>query len=165
MKPAIVPVALVLATGLSPAPDPPQRVPDPRAGDLAAIESLHRADVAATLAYDPEALAALWTEDAVRMEPGGPAEVGRAAIHAADVAQKAQNPGGKVLTYAPTIEDVQITGDWAIEWGYFDSSYQRSPEDRPVRFRGKLLRALKRLPDGSWRFARVMWNEDKSTAG
>jgi ketosteroid isomerase-like protein len=70
-----------------------------------------------------------------------------------------------VLTYAPTIEDVQITGDWAIEWGYFDSSYQRSPEDRPVRFRGKLLRALKRLPDGSWRFARVMWNEDKSTAG
>jgi len=25
-------------------------------------------------------------------------------------------------------------------------------------FRGKSLRVLKREPDGSWKFARVMWN-------
>jgi hypothetical protein len=38
------------------------------------IEKLHQQDVAATLSGDPKALADLWTDDAVRLEPGGQAE-------------------------------------------------------------------------------------------
>ena len=52
------------------------------AQDMAAIEKLHRQDVAATLSRDTAALTALWTDDAVRLGPGAPADIGKEAIRA-----------------------------------------------------------------------------------
>ena len=51
-----------------------------RQADLAGIEKLHQRDIAATLSRDPVALTDLWTDDAVRLGPGRPAEVGKKAI-------------------------------------------------------------------------------------
>ena len=51
-----------------------------RDADRAAIEKLHQKDIAATLSRDPVALTDLWTDDAVRLGPGPPAEVGKQAI-------------------------------------------------------------------------------------
>ena len=51
-----------------------------RQADLAAIEKLHQQDIAATLSRDPVALTDLWTEDAVRLGQGQPAQVGKQAI-------------------------------------------------------------------------------------
>ena len=48
--------------------------------DRAAIEKLHQQDIAATLSRDPVALTDLWTDDAIRLGPGQPAEVGKQAI-------------------------------------------------------------------------------------
>jgi hypothetical protein len=45
--------------------------------DKAAIEKLNQQDIAATLALDPVALTDGWTEDAVRLGPDQPAEVGK----------------------------------------------------------------------------------------
>jgi len=129
-----------------------------RGADQAGIEELHRKDVAATLASDPKLLAELWTEDAVRLQPGGPAEVGLAVIHENDQKQLSEHPGAKVLSYRPEIKDVKITGDWAFEWNDFEASYKESPDGKTVSLHGKTLRVLKRQSDGSWRFARVMWN-------
>ena len=126
--------------------------------DLAAIERLHQHDVAATLSQDPRALAELWTDDAVRMVPGGRAEVGRQTIYTNDSTQHERAPRARVIRYAPTIMDVQVVQDWAIEWGHFDGAYKRSPGDSLHVIRGSLLRVLRRQPDGSWRFVRVMWN-------
>jgi len=126
--------------------------------DQAGIEELHRKDVAATLASDPKLLAELWTEDAVRLQPGGPAEVGLAVIRENDQKQLAEHPGAKVLSYRPEIKDVQIAGDWAFEWNDFEASYKESPEGKTVSVHAKALRVLKKQSDGSWRFARVMWN-------
>ena len=39
--------------------------------EMVGIEKLHQQDIAATLSSDPKALADLWTDDAVRLEPGG----------------------------------------------------------------------------------------------
>ena len=128
------------------------------AHDMAAVEELHRQDVAATLAGDPAALARLWADDAVRLEPGGPAEVGKQTIHSQDAKQKAENPGTTILTYEPEILEVKFTGEWAFEWGYFNSSYKRTPDGPVLSFRGKLLRVLQRQHDGSWKFTHVMWN-------
>jgi len=128
-----------------------------RALDLRGIEKLHQKDVAATLANDPKQLAELWTDDAVRLEPG-PAEVGKELIAAHDLEMKNRNPATRILTYTPEIQDIKIVDGWAFEWGYFNSSY-RDARDSPVKsFRGKLLRVLQKQPDGSWKFARVMWN-------
>ena len=45
---------------------------DPHAADLAAIEKLHQEDIVATLTQDPKGLLDIWTEDAVRFDPGSP---------------------------------------------------------------------------------------------
>jgi len=128
------------------------------ASDLAAIERLHQEDIAATLSHNPKALASLWTNDAVRMEPGGPAEVGRQAIYLNDSTAHARSPSAEVVRYAPTITDVQVVQNWAFEWGHFEGAYKESPTDSLHLIHGNLLRVLRRQPDGSWRFARVMWN-------
>lgn len=132
----------------------------PESGDLAGIDALHRKDVAATLSGNPDELAELWTDDAVRLNPGESAEVGKATIHELDALANSQTPGEKVLSYIPHIEDVQVIDGWAVEWGNFDGSFQASPKQKPQTVRGKMLRVLRRQEDGSWKFARVMWNEN-----
>jgi len=128
-----------------------------RARDLTEIEKLHQQDIAATVAGDPKALAELWADDAVRLEPG-PAEVGKKLIVQHDAETMQKNGAMKILTYAPEIQDVKIVDGWAFEWGYFNSSYRETPTSPVKSFRGKLLRVLEKQKDGSWKFARVMWN-------
>ena len=53
------------------------------------------------------------------------------------------------------IEDLQLAGDWAFEWGYFTATARES-SGNTVNMRGKMLRVMKRQSDGSWKFARVM---------
>ena len=48
--------------------------------------------------------------------------------------------------------DLQITVDWAFEWGYF--SYKESSRAKVIN--GKVLRGIKWQADGFWRFSRVM---------
>jgi uncharacterized protein (TIGR02246 family) len=130
--------------------------------DLAGIERLHRQDIAATLSGDLDALAALWTKDAVRLQPGRLADIGKQAIHATDERSNARHPDGRILTYVPDIKDVRVTeGGWAFEWGYFSATYKETPTSEVKSFRANLLRVMQRQSDGSWRFARVMWNEGK----
>ena len=45
---------------------------------------------------------------------------------------------------------------WAFEWDTFEVTYKESEQAKPVTIHGKALRVLKRQPDGSWKFARVM---------
>jgi ketosteroid isomerase-like protein len=134
----------------------PRTPADSRARDLAAIEKLHQLDIDATLAGDQEALAAGMTDDVVILQQGQEPEIGRQAL--LDARRKNAKPGFRVLTYAPEIKDVTITDGWAFEWGYFSASFVESPGGQERRLRGKLLRVLKKQPDGSWKAARAMWN-------
>src|SRR5207302_10186923 len=125
------------------------------------IEQLHQLDVEATLSDKADELAKLWDSEAVRIQPGRAAEVGKAVIHANDKRWEASADRAKTLCYKSEIKDVQIAGDWAFEWGYF--SYKDSSNPKPVR--GKVLRVMKRQSDGSWKFARVIvFNENKESA-
>src|SRR5262249_913449 len=60
-----------------------------RAAALAAIEKLRQQDIAATLSRDPVALTDYWTDDAIRIGVGAPAEVGKPAIRASNERQTA----------------------------------------------------------------------------
>ena len=59
----------------------------------------------------------MWTDDAVRLGQGRPAEVGKQAIRESNERWSAI-PGIKVLTYVPETKDVTIWDGWAVEWGY-----------------------------------------------
>ena len=125
-----------------------------RDADRAAIEKLHQQDIAATLSRDPVALTDLWTDDAIRLVPGQPAEVGKQAIRESN--ERWSTLPIKVLTFVPEIKDLTIWDGWAVEWGYFTGSYAESPTGEPKQMRGARLWVLKKLPDGSWKCFRGM---------
>jgi ketosteroid isomerase-like protein len=126
-----------------------------RDADLAGIEKFHQQDIAATLSRDPAALTDLWTDDAVRLGQGQPAEVGKQAIRESNERWSAR-PGVKVLTYVPETKDLTILDGWAVEWGYVTGSYVESPGGEPKQIRGTVLGVWKKLPDGSWKAFRGM---------
>jgi ketosteroid isomerase-like protein len=128
--------------------------------DRAAIERLHKQDVAATFSDKADELANLWDNDAVRIQPGLPAEVGKAVIYANDKRWEASKGKQKTLCGHMEIQDLQIAGDWAFEWAYF-SYKENTAEGKVATSQGKVLRVLHRQLDGSWKFARVMNFTDK----
>ncbi len=132
--------------------------------DRAAIEKLHQQDIAATLSRDPAALTDLWTDDAIRLVPGQPAEVGKQAIRESNERWTAR-PGLKVLTLVSETKDLTIWDGWAVEWGYFTGSYVESPTGEPKQIRGARLWVLKKLPDGSWKCFRGMGTPVAGVAG
>jgi ketosteroid isomerase-like protein len=131
---------------------------------LAAIEKLHQQDIAATLSRDPVAQTDLWTDDAIRLGPGHPAEVGKQAIRESNERWSAR-PGLKVLTFVPETKDLTIWNGWAVEWGYFTASYVESPGGEPKQMRGARLWVFKKLPDGSWKCFRGMGSPVAVVAG
>ena len=127
-----------------------------RTADLAAIEKLRQQDIAATLSRDPVALTDLWTDDAIRLGVGAPAEIGKQAIRASNERQTA-NKGFKVLSYVPDTKDLTfLDGGWAVEWRSFTASYVDSPGGEAKQIRGTELAVFKKLPDGSWKCFRGM---------
>lgn len=129
-------------------------------GIPAGIEKLHKDDISATIARDVDALTGLWDDDAVLLQPGTPPIVGKAAFHDFMKQAFAKSPSIKVVKYVPEIHDVRVAGNVAYEWGYFEAAQQNSEQQRPEGARAKLLRIMKRQPDGSWKFTRVMWLPD-----
>src|SRR5438093_2495997 len=122
---------------------------------MAGIEKLRQQDIAATLSRDPVALTDLFTDDAVRLSPRQPAEVGKQAIRESNERWSAR-PGFKVLSYVPETRDLTMLDGWAVEWGNFRGSYVESAGGEAKQIHGNGLMVLKRLPDGSWRGFRVM---------
>ena len=101
------------------------------------------------------ALTEYWTDDAVRLGPAPPAEVGKQAIRESNERQTA-NKDFKVLSYLPETKDLTfLDGGWAVEWGYFTGSYVASPGGEVKQIRGRVLMVLKKLPDGSWKCFRA----------
>jgi ketosteroid isomerase-like protein len=121
------------------------------AADRAGIEKARQRDIAATLSGDPIALTDLWTDDAVRLGPVPPAEVGKQAIRESNQRLTA-NKGFKVLSYVPEFKDLTfLDGGWAVEWDQFTASYIASPGGAPIQVRGTFLGVLKKLPDDNWK--------------
>jgi ketosteroid isomerase-like protein len=137
---------------------------DNKAQDMAGIEKLRQQDIAATLSRDPVALTDLWTDDAVRLSPGQPAEVGKQAIRESNERWSVR-PGFKVLSYVPETRDLTMLDGWAVEWGNFTGSYVESAGGEVKQIRGNRLMVLKRLPDGSWKYFRGMRASFAALAG
>lgn len=125
--------------------------PDKKAQDMAGIEKLRQQDIAASLSLDHVALTELWTDDAVRLGPVPPADVGRQAIRESNERLTA-NKELKVLSYVPeNREMIFLDGGWEVEWRPYILSFIPSPGGAPVHARGTVLIVYKKLPDGAWK--------------
>jgi uncharacterized protein (TIGR02246 family) len=121
---------------------------------MAGINKLHQDDIAATLSQNPDQLAALWANDGVLLTQGDAPVIGKETIRAG-----ASHAVGKIISYTPRIQDVSVDGDSAVEWGYFDVTFQDPSQQQTGQFHGRFLRAMKKQQDGTWKFTRVMWQQ------
>jgi ketosteroid isomerase-like protein len=122
-----------------------------RAADVAGIEKLRQQDIDATPSLDLLALTELWTDDAVRLGPVPPADVGKQAIRESNERQTA-NKGFKVLSYVPEYKEmIFLDGGWEVEWRPYTFSFTTSAGGAPVHVRGMVLGVHKKLPDGTWK--------------
>lgn len=131
--------------------------------ELEKISQLHDRDAEASRNGDFETLRALMSEDAVLMPPNedwirgtGPLDEHYARM--AEVMREAE-----VTEYTLDFEEVVVFGDYAFEWGTIRGamrprgSESSTPSDSSSY---KVLRVLKKAPDGEWRVHRAMWNAD-----
>jgi ketosteroid isomerase-like protein len=151
-------VMMLVAGAVSAPPAPHPSVKQ----DMKGIERLHEQDKEATLADSADQLAKLWDKDAVRFHMTRPAEIGAAVIAADDKQWEMSSGRERSLCYDMEIQDIQIAGDWAFEWGY--GSYKSAKGDKVSVQYGTTMRVMKRQSDGTWRFARVMFLPAQSAA-
>ena len=126
---------------------------------LKGIEEVRQRDIAASKAYDAEALASLWTEDAVVLAPGQPPMYGKDAIRANLARVKAAAAQMEVLEYVEVFQETLIFGDHAIEWGFIRGAERMRSGGAVQQSQFKVMRLLKRQSDGSWLFHRSIYNE------
>jgi uncharacterized protein (TIGR02246 family) len=127
---------------------------------LEAIRELHEKDIQASKARDFDTLLSLWTEDGVLLEPGKEPTIGIDAIKAYMDRQKEVSKTCAITKYEHRWEEIEVIGDWAFEWGYFDAAAEMIGTGDVIAQRGKLLRLLQKQKDGSWKVARVIAHND-----
>jgi uncharacterized protein (TIGR02246 family) len=128
-----------------------------QAEDLAALEALHRRDMAAAKAGDFAALRSIIDDDAVMMAPGGKVQRGRAELDAAFAAMSKAPRTHEVLEYVLDFDEVTIAGDLAFEWGCIRGSMKELATGKVTRSEYHVMRVLRRQADGAWKVYRSIW--------
>lgn len=111
-----------------------------------AFEEVYAAFSAAYRAGDPEAVAALYAEDAFYLAPGSEIDRGDVARHFEFLSSF--DPGaGPIIEFE--LVDRDVSGDLAYDIGYF--TFRREGEPAESAGRGKFVVIWKRGEDGVWR--------------
>ena len=125
--------------------------------DRAAIEATSQAFLKAALARDWQALAMLYTEDAVLMPPNAEPIRGRSAIQ-------------QHFSSFPPVTDMQLQdaeidgrGDLAYVAGGFRMTITPEGAD-PIEESGKFIEIRKKQVDGSWLIYRDMYSSNTTAA-
>jgi ketosteroid isomerase-like protein len=96
---------------------------------------------------DAAGLTAMYTDDAVFVDPGFPTAEGRGAIGALI---KAFTDGGKVTEHSHVMKSLETNGDLALEHGSWRMGYQEKGKPAPMVSDNRYLIVWKRGPSGKW---------------
>ena len=147
----------LIAAGCAPKPEVPPPV------DVAAvrkfIEGQNTKFIAAMQRGDSTGASMNYAEDAILMNPDGPAWRGRAAI----VKGLGATIAAGTLSYEQaTTEDVMVKDDLAVETGSF--AFTMKPKGaknaKEISGKGKYLTVWKKQADGTWNIVRDINNSD-----
>ena len=124
--------------------------------DRAAIRQLGQDWVDAVHHGDVDRLLDLVTDDVVFLPHNAPSIVGRAAV---EQSYRAVFAAFEVeQTFAP--EEIQVGGDWAFVRGTDAIELKPRAGGDPIVVRGRGISILRRVEDGSWKFARGITNTE-----
>ena len=129
----------------------------PHRDDLAAIDALHRRDMAAARAGDFATLRSLIDDEAVMMPPGGKALHGKAALDASFAAMAKAPKAHEVLEYVLDFDEVVVAGDLAFERGTIRGAMKEIATGEVTRSQYHVMRVLRRQADGAWKVYRSIW--------
>jgi len=124
--------------------------------DIEAIKAVMTEYVSGYESRDPSRFLEVFTKDAVRMQPNGPAIVGSKAIR--DYYEEWFEK--ESLDVKLTSNEIRVSGDWAFAWGSYEAKVTSISDGASRTDLGKWLNVFKRGDDGSWRFYRNIWNSD-----
>ena len=127
--------------------------------DLRAIEALNQHDIDAVLAGDTHAITSQWTDDFVVLSSRATIR-GKAANIAIVEASADQMNAFEPVDYTVEFEEIIVAGEYAFEWGTYRGSVRPRAGGEATTYQGKLLRILRRQPDGSWKMHRTMMTND-----
>jgi len=128
--------------------------------DVQAIKDVNTIWDKAWNAGNADALASIYTADAVAMDPNQPASVGRDAIRASCQKYFEQfSDENRVF-----VEDVRVSGDLAVARGTQETRTSPKGSDHSVQDKTKWVTAFERQPDGSWKAFWDIWNSDLPVA-
>jgi uncharacterized protein (TIGR02246 family) len=130
----------------------------PGAADVKEIDAFNKRFQEVTLRMDNAGAMALWADDGVTLLPGMAAIAGKNTIAKWLDDLVANMPGYKVTKQENEFHEIQISGDWASEWG---TTYQvvQPPDEKPaIESYGKILLVLHKEKDGEWKIKQEMWN-------
>jgi ketosteroid isomerase-like protein len=125
--------------------------------DLEAIEELHRQDVAATKAGDYETLMSLMDEECILFPPDSEPEAGQAYLSRVRDSSDSIEPEPEILELAQDWEEVRLLGEFAYEQGIVRYAV-RDASGAIIRETQRLVRLLRRQPEGEWRVLRAIWH-------
>jgi ketosteroid isomerase-like protein len=133
------------------------QTPAPSADPKAEILSFNEKFINAHLRMDNPAIIAMWAEDGVSLLPSMAPMVGRATIGKFINDISAQMPGYKIVREKIDFHDIQVSGDWASEWGLETQGLQ-PPNQPTMEGYGKVLFVLHKDAKGEWKIQQEMWN-------
>src|SRR5215469_149754 len=95
-----------------------------------------------------KAFAEWFAEDAITLNNGQPATMGRAAI----VAQAKWDPKDYQLTWTPQGAQMGPSNDMGFTWGHYEGR-SKDKNGQPVVISGRYMTVWKKMADGSWKVA------------
>ncbi|HTT00997.1 MAG TPA: nuclear transport factor 2 family protein [Steroidobacteraceae bacterium] len=133
--------------------------PDTTAADETAIRASGNSWYKAFNSGDMDALASLYTDDAVVQAPNAPAARGSAAIRDFFTKQRADMQGAGLTVVEGARSDVGLAGDLAWQ----GDTYTVTDKSGATVESGKTLAVFQRK-DGKWLMVRDTWNSDAPPA-
>ena len=129
--------------------------------DLAAIDKVRDAHIAALNAGNADAWVAQFAEDGVQMPPNAPPNVGKAMIGSWSHALLHQFH----VQFALAVDEAHVLGDWAFERGGYAISLRTTAGGPPMQESGKYITIYQRTSADTWRIARDIWNSSNPPPG
>jgi ketosteroid isomerase-like protein len=126
---------------------------------IASIDKMHQMDLEAFKTNNIDMLVKLVTDDCIMLPPAQGPICGREAIRNYFKEKFMEWKAYKVAFYDQQFEEVKLMGELAYEWGTSKGVFYMKNGGPDIFENSRLFRILRSQPDGSWKIARVIWND------